>query len=191
MRKLTNEEKRERWRGYRPPERFPLAVVLDNLRSAYNVGSIFRTAACAYLAEVILCGITACPPHKEVEKTALGATSMIPWRHVPETLAAVRDLKSKGWKVAALEITENSVPIQFLRPEHFPLALVVGNEVTGVDDAVLAEADLVVEVPQYGEKESLNVAVAFGIAVYLILEKLRPPLAGQLSSGPDKPVGPG
>lgn len=188
MRKLTNEEKRGRWRAYRPGERFPLAVVLDNLRSAYNVGSIFRTAACAYLSEVILCGITACPPHKEVEKTALGATSMIPWRYVPSTLEAVRELKSRGWKVAALEITEDSFPVQLLGPQHFPLALVVGNEVTGVDDAVLAEAQMRVEIPQYGEKESLNVAVAFGIAVYLILEKCRPPFPGEVNPAPNKPA---
>ncbi|MCX7850295.1 RNA methyltransferase [Thermus sp.] len=191
MRKLTHEEKRARWRSYRPPQRFPLAAVLDNLRSAYNVGSIFRTAACAHLAEVILCGITACPPHKEVEKTALGATVMIPWRHVPHTLEAVRDLKGRGWTVAALEITENSVPVQLIPPHRFPLALVVGNEVTGVDEAVLAEADLVVEIPQFGEKESLNVAVAFGIAVYLILEKCRPPLPGEVRPVPDRPAGPG
>lgn len=184
MRKLTNEEKRARWRSYRPATRFPIAVVLDNLRSAYNVGSIFRTAACAHLSELILCGITACPPHKEVEKTALGATSLIPWRYVPQTLEAVRELKNKGWTVAALEITENSRPIQLLGPECFPLALVVGNEVSGVDDAVLHEADLVVEVPQFGEKESLNVAVAFGIAVYLLLERCRPPFPGEVQSRP-------
>ncbi len=191
MRKLTNEEKRARWRSYRPPARFPIIAILDNLRSAYNVGSIFRTAACAHLMELILCGITACPPHKEVEKTALGATSHIPWRHVPQTVEAVRELKSQGWTVAALEITEDSVPIQLLRPNHFPLALVVGNEVSGVEDAVLAEADLVVEVPQFGEKESLNVAVAFGIAAYLLLEKCRPPFPGELSPGPNRPSGRG
>lgn len=191
MRKLTNEEKRARWHSYRPTTRFPIAVVLDNLRSAYNVGSIFRTAACAHLSELILCGITARPPHREVEKTALGATSLIPWRHVPRTLEVVRELKSQGWTVAALEITEDSVPIQLLRPNHFPLALVVGNEVSGVEDAVLAEADLVVEVPQFGEKESLNVAVAFGIAAYLLLEKCRPPFPGELSPGPNRPSGRG
>lgn len=189
MRKLTNEEKRARWRSYRPPERFPVAIVLDNLRSAYNVGSIFRTAACAYLSELVLCGVTAYPPHKEVEKTALGATAMIPWRHVPHTLEAVRELKEQGWTVAALEIAETSVPIQLLEPKHFPLALVVGNEVSGVDDAVLAEADLAVEVPQFGEKESLNVAVALGIAVYLLLERCRPPFSSEVRPGQDKPSG--
>lgn len=170
MRKLSSEEQLERWRRGRPAERFPIAAVLDNIRSAYNVGAIFRTAACAYIRELILCGITARPPHKKVEKTALGTTQMVPWRHFPEALAAVRTLKAEGWRVAALEVTDETVPIQSLLPEHFPLALVVGNEITGVDDRVLGEADLAVEIPQYGEKESLNVAVAFGVAVFLLVE---------------------
>lgn len=173
MRKLTNEEKVQRWRTLRPPQRFPIAAVLDNLRSAYNVGSIFRTAECAYISEVVLCGITARPPHKEVEKTALGATHMIRWRYFPDTLAAVRTLKEEGWRIAALEIAEESVPIQSVAPEFFPLAVVVGNEVSGVDERVLAQCDLILEVPQYGEKESLNVAVAFGVAVFFLVERWR------------------
>lgn len=177
MRKLTNEEKEGHWGRFRPPKRFPIAAVLDNIRSAYNVGSMFRTAECAYIAELILCGITAKPPHKEVEKTALGTTQLVPWRYFPDTLEAVQALKEEGWKIVALEITDQSVPIQSVGKEHFPLALVVGNEVSGVDDRVLAWADLVVEIPQFGKKESLNVAVAFGVAVFLLLEKCRPDFA--------------
>lgn len=173
MRKLTNVEKHAHWGRFRPSQRFPLAAVLDNIRSAYNVGSMFRTAECAYISELILCGITARPPHKEIEKTALGATQLLPWRYFPDTLEAVRVLKNEGWRIAALEITDESVPIQAVESEHFPLALVVGNEVTGVDERVLSTVDLVVEIPQYGEKESLNVAVAFGIAVFLLLERCR------------------
>lgn len=173
MRKIPNEEKVQRWRAFRPAERFPIVAVLDNLRSAYNVGSIFRTAECAYISEVILCGITACPPHKEVEKTALGATKMIPWRYFPETLEAVRALRAEGWHIASLEITDASVPVQAVDPKLFPLALVVGNELTGVDERVLAESEAILEVPQYGEKESLNVAVAFGVAVFFLVEKWR------------------
>lgn len=178
MRKLTNVEKYVHWGRFRPPRRFPLVAVLDNIRSAYNVGSMFRTAECAYISELVLCGITARPPHKEIEKTALGATQLLPWRYFPDTLEAVRVLKNEGWRIAALEITDESVPIQAVGSEHFPLALVVGNEVTGVDDRVLSTADLVVEIPQYGEKESLNVAVAFGIAVFLLLEKCRANFSG-------------
>jgi len=174
MRKLTNAEKNEHWERFRPPRRFPITAVLDNIRSGYNVGSMFRTAECAYISELVLCGITAQPPHKEVEKTALGTTQLVPWRYFPDTLDAVQTLRKEGWKIAALEITDESIPIQSVREEHFPLALVVGNEVTGVDDRVLAQADLVVEIPQFGKKESLNVAVAFGVAVFLLVEKCRP-----------------
>ncbi len=174
MRKLIDEEKNRHWERFRPPKRFPIAAVLDNIRSAYNVGSMFRTAECAYISELILCGITAQPPHKEVEKTALGTTQLVPWRYFPDTLEAVRTLKDEGWKIVALEITDESVPIQSVGREHFPLALVVGNEISGVDDRVLSQADLVVEIPQFGKKESLNVAVAFGVAVFLLLEKCRP-----------------
>lgn len=174
MRKLVAEERIARWRRYRPKKRFPIAVVLDNIRSAYNVGSMFRTAECAYISKLILCGITARPPNRKVEKTALGTTQLVPWRYFPDTMEAVQVLKAEGWTIAALEITDESIPIQSVKRSHFPLALVIGNEVTGVDDRVLAAADLVVEIHQFGEKESLNVAVAFGIAVYLLVEKLRP-----------------
>jgi len=173
MRKLVAEERIERWRRYRPRKRFPIAAILDNIRSAYNVGSMFRTAECAYIAELVLCGITACPPHRKVEKTALGTTQLVPWRYFSDTMEAVQVLKNEGWTIAALEITDESIPIQSVKRSHFPLALVIGNEVTGVDDRVLAAADMVLEIPQFGEKESLNVAVAFGIAVYLLVEKLR------------------
>lgn len=157
----------------RPPKRFPIAAILDNIRSAYNVGAIFRTAECAYISELVLCGITARPPSKKVEKTALGTTELVPWRYFPTTLQAVQALKGEGWKVAALEITERSILVQSVGLDQFPLALVVGNEVEGVAAPVLAEADLVVAVPQFGGKESLNVAVAFGVAVFFLVEKWR------------------
>lgn len=176
MRKLTHPEKNAHWERFRPPRRFPIAAVLDNIRSAYNVGAMFRTAECAYISELILCGITAKPPHKEVEKTALGTTQLVPWRYFPDTVEAVQALKNEGWRIVAMEITDESVPIQTIGAEHFPVALVVGNEVSGVDDRVLSLADLVVEIPQYGQKESLNVAVAFGIAVFFLVEKCRGPL---------------
>jgi tRNA G18 (ribose-2'-O)-methylase SpoU len=173
MRKLIAEERILRWKQYRPEKRFPVAGVLDNIRSAYNVGAMFRVAECAYIAELVLCGITARPPHRKVEKTALGTTQLVPWRYFTKTLEAVQALKSEGWTVAALEITDESLPIQTVKRTNFPLALVIGNEVTGIDDKVLEVVDMVVEIPQYGEKESLNVAVAFGIAVYLLVERLK------------------
>ncbi len=173
MRKLVADERIARWRQYRPQKRFPIAAVLDNIRSAYNVGAMFRTAECVQIAELVLCGITARPPHRKVEKTALGTTQLVPWRYFADTVEAVLTLKEEGWTVAALEITDESVPIQQVERRHFPIALVIGNEVTGVDDRVLATVDMVLEIPQFGEKESLNVAVAFGIAVYLLVEKVR------------------
>lgn len=134
---------------------------------------MFRTAECADIAKMVLCGITAKPPHPKVEKTALGTTKLFPWCYFADTLEAVQTLKAEGWTVAALEITDESVPIQSVKRIHFPLAIVIGNEVTGVDDKVLNAVDMVLEIPQFGEKESLNVAVAFGVAVFLLVEKWR------------------
>ncbi len=170
--KLEGEEILKKWRKIRPKERFPIAAILDNIRSAYNVGSIFRTAECAYISKLILCGITPYPPHPKVEKTALGTTNLIPWNYFEKTVEAIKVLKKEGFKVAVLEITEQSIPIQKIKNKDFPLALVIGNEVTGVDEEVFAEADLIIEIPLYGEKESLNVAVAFGVAIFSLLEKL-------------------
>lgn len=171
-RKLEGEEILKKWRKNRPKERFPIVGVLDNIRSAYNVGSIFRTAECAYISKLILCGITPYPPHHKVEKTALGTTKLVPWDYFESTAEAIKILKNKGFKIGILEITEISVPIQKVSTNDFPLALVIGNEVTGVDEKIFSYADFVLEIPLYGEKESLNTAVAFGIAVFLLIEKL-------------------
>ncbi len=171
--KIEGEEILKKWRKNRPSERFPIVAILDNIRSAYNVGSMFRTAECAYISKLVLCGITAYPPHSKLEKTALGTTELVPWEYFFDTLTAVRKFKEQGFRVIALEITKNSIPIQKIRPEDFPVALVIGNEVTGVDEKVLSEVDYTVEIPLYGEKESLNVAIAFGVAVFLLLEKLK------------------
>ncbi len=172
MRKLVGAERIARWQANRPETRFPICAVLDNIRSAQNVGAIFRTAECAYIAHLYLCGITARPPNRKVEKTALGTTQLVPWTYYRETVEAVRDLRKAGWKIASLELTDVSVPIHAITPEMFPLALVIGNEVTGVDDRVLEESDVIVEIRQYGEKESLNVSVAFGIAVFSLVVTL-------------------
>jgi tRNA G18 (ribose-2'-O)-methylase SpoU len=171
--KLEGEEILKKWRKNRPPERFPIVAILDNIRSAYNVGSMFRTAECAYISKLILCGITPCPPHPKVEKTALGTTNLVPWNYFLHTLDAIKNLKKEGFKIAILEITEKSMPIQQLKKEDFPLALVIGNEVTGVDEEIFSEGDFILEIPLYGEKESLNVAVAFGVAIFLLVEKLK------------------
>ncbi len=172
-RKLFGEEILKKWRANRPKEPFPIVAVLDNIRSAYNVGSMFRTAACAYISELVLCGITAHPPHPKLEKTALKTIEQVNWRYEESIIKAVKDLKLKGYQIALLEITQESEPIQNLCREDFPLALVVGNEVEGVNEELFYWANRVVEIPLYGEKESLNVSVAFGIALFLLIEKLR------------------
>ncbi|NAZ30351.1 MAG: TrmH family RNA methyltransferase [Caldimicrobium sp.] len=152
---------------------FPISVILENIRSAYNVGSMFRTSACFNLEKVYLVGITATPPHPGVEKTALGATSMIPWEKWEATLPLVQKLKSEGYLILALELTNKSIPIQDLKEAEKPIALIVGNEVDGVSQEALTLADKVIKIPLYGKKESLNVAVAFGIAVFYLTELFR------------------
>lgn len=133
----------------------------------------FRTACCAYIEKLILCGITAVPPHTGIEKTALGATELIPWEYEISTLSAIEKLKGKGYKIAALELTNKSSPIQAITMKDFPLALIIGNEVEGVSNEALKASDLLLEIPLFGEKESLNVAVAFGVAIFLLLEKIK------------------
>jgi len=152
---------------------FPISVILENIRSAYNVGSMFRTSACFNLEKVYLVGISATPPHPGVEKTALGATSMIPWEKWDEITPLVQTLKSKGYLVLALELTDKSIPIQSLTELKKPVALIVGNEVDGVSQEAQALSDMIIKIPLFGKKESLNVAVAFGIAVFYLTEIFR------------------
>ncbi len=167
-RKLSSQEIFEKWRKNRINNPFPLIVVLDNLRSAYNVGSIFRTCECAGIQKLILCGITPCPPHKSIEKTALGTTKTLPWEYELSVLSTIEKLKKEGFTVASLEITDKSIPVYEVKKEFFPLALIIGNEVYGVSEAVLEASDLVLEIPLYGKKESLNVAVSAGIAIFML-----------------------
>lgn len=147
--------------------RLPVTVILENLRSAFNVGSIIRTADCALIEKVIFTGITACPPHAKLEKTSLGALPYVPWSYSPTVLEAVQQEKQEGKHIVALELTNQS---KCIREYTFPLpaALVMGNEALGVSKEVLAMADDIVEIPMFGFKNSINVAVAFGIVAYEI-----------------------
>ena len=147
--------------------RFPVTVVLDNIRSLYNVGSIFRTADAVRARELILCGITGSPPRKEIDKTALGAVDSVPWRYEKNAVDAILALKESGMPVFALEQTEPSRP-HWEVDYAFPCALVIGNEAFGVQDEVLPLLDGGIEIPMFGAKHSLNVSVAFGIAAYEI-----------------------
>lgn len=147
--------------------RRPVFAILENLRSAFNVGSIIRAADCALVQKVYLCGITAHPPHKKLEKTALGALSYVPSEYKSNAMDAVIELKEKGISVVALELTNRSRVIWEYR-FPLPVGLVLGNEALGVSQEVLALVDEIIEIPMLGFKNSINVAVAFGIAVYEI-----------------------
>lgn len=142
-------------------------VLLDNIRSLYNIGSILRTADGVGVDKIILTGITANPPRKEISKTALGAEDMVPWEYIEDPLEAIKKLKQEGFLIIALEQTPVSLDYKTIEYK-FPLCLVVGNEVEGVDKNILDECDTVVQIPMGGEKESLNVSVAFGVAGYEI-----------------------
>jgi tRNA G18 (ribose-2'-O)-methylase SpoU len=146
--------------------RHPVILVVDNVRSLYNVGSIFRSCDGALVEKVILCGYTPHPPRKEISKTALGATETVPWEYAHDIADALAGLKRRGLRIAALEHTDRSVSCFSLQREDFPLAVVVGNEVTGLSDTALSFCDLALEIPMYGAKQSLNVAVATGILLF-------------------------
>ncbi|HIE52078.1 MAG TPA: TrmH family RNA methyltransferase [Armatimonadetes bacterium] len=186
MRKLTQEEiaaRRLTLGELQRVPRHPIYAVLDNIRSMWNVGSIFRTSDGARVTKVILCGITAQPPRPQIEKTALGSVESTPWMYYRETMDAIRDLKARGVRILVLEQTDESVNLFDLAVE-FPVALVVGHEVWGIQEAVLAEADYAAELPMYGVKHSLNVAVAYGIAVYELVRQYQGKItAGGLVSG--------
>ncbi len=145
--------------------RMPVVALLDNIRSMFNVGSIFRTADGAWLEEIIISGYTASPPRKEIAKTALGAEYSVPWRNIPNAVEALKALKQRGYKAVALEHTTRSQ--SYTQVDYdFPLVFVVGNEGVGIQDDIIKECDFAVELPQNGMKSSMNVAVAFGIMLY-------------------------
>jgi tRNA G18 (ribose-2'-O)-methylase SpoU len=176
MRKLTHEEvgkKRISVDEAKKAKRNPVYVICDNIRSIYNVGSVFRTSDAALIEKLYLTGYTPYPPRPEIEKVALGATNAVPWEYVKDPLDVIADLKGKGIKIAPLEITENSTNYTDVKPVDFPLCLVLGNELTGVSNDIIKQADFSIEIPQYGYKHSINVSVAYGIAVFELIKILK------------------
>jgi len=169
MRKLQYDEI-ARKRGQNPgSERIPLYVLADNIRSLYNVGSVFRTSDAILVKQLILSGYTPTPPRREIEKTALGATKSVPWEYVQDPLDAIARLRESKVKVFCLEQTDQSVPYTSFHRSDFPLCLVIGNEVTGVSPEVIQACDAAIDIPMLGIKHSLNVAVAYGVAAYELL----------------------
>jgi tRNA G18 (ribose-2'-O)-methylase SpoU len=150
--------------------RLPIFGVLDNIRSAHNVGSMFRTADGANIGELLICGYSPTPPHKHLSKTALGAVDVVPWRHCETVAAAIADLQARNVQALAVEFTEDSISLHDY-PLQFPLALVMGNEAEGLSDETRSLCAATVHLPMHGLKNSLNVSVAFGIAVYEVLRR--------------------
>jgi tRNA G18 (ribose-2'-O)-methylase SpoU len=169
MRKLTHAEislKRIPIDDISKATRVPLIVVVDNVRSLYNVGSVFRTSDGAMIEKLVLTGFTPRPPRKEIEKTALGSTTSVPWEYRKNAPEILLELKKKGYKICCVELTDCSIPYYEIAKSDFPLCLVVGNEIAGVSKEILDLSDVSIEIPMFGTKQSLNVAVAYGIAVF-------------------------
>lgn len=176
MRKLTHDEisaNRSSLDTIHTVKKLPVIVLLNSIRSSYNVGSIFRTSDGAMIEKLVLCGYTPHPPinsentgNKDVLKTALGSTDSVKWEYIKSPIEAIKGLKKQGIKICALELTENSKPYHKAEQYEYPLCLVVGNEITGISQEVLDLCDYSIEIPQYGIKQSLNVAVAYGIAIF-------------------------
>ncbi|MCH5229123.1 MAG: RNA methyltransferase [Muribaculaceae bacterium] len=157
-------------KGYREKEKFPVAVLLDNVRSMYNVGSVFRTCDAFLLERLILCGITGTPPHAEISKTALGAEESVKWDYCSDAYSQVMKMKEEGWLICVLEQAHGSIPLQkFIPSSDKPYLLIAGNEVEGVDQKIVDMADVILEIPQHGVKHSLNVSVSVGIALWQLL----------------------
>ena len=173
MRKLSMAElNRKSVTAFKESGKLPVAVVLDNIRSMHNVGSVFRTADAFLLQSIYLCGYTPRPPHRDIQKTALGATETVDWKYTQSTLEAVRELKEAGYRVYAVEQVENSIPLhKFVPEQNERLAVVFGNEVSGVETEVLQLCEGSIEIPQMGMKHSLNISVAAGIVLWEIARK--------------------
>lgn len=172
MRKLSMEElNRKSVEQFRQSDKMPVIAVLENVRSAYNVGSVFRTADAFLLEALYIIGYTAYPPHKEIRKTALGADETVRWKHFKKTEEALRELKEYGYKIYAVEQAEDSLKLHQLAPGNKKIAVIFGNEVTGVEQATIAQCDGCIEIPQLGMKHSLNVSVAAGVVLWELVKR--------------------
>lgn len=174
MRKLTNSElDRLSIEGFKQSEKTPLIVILDNIRSLNNIGSVFRTSDAFLIEKIYLCGITAKPPHKDIHKTALGSTDTVAWEYVESTIVLVEKLKSENVQVLSIEQAENATMLnEFSLKPDTKYAIVFGNEVKGVQQDVVNASNVVIEIPQYGTKHSLNISVSAGVVIWDMFCKL-------------------
>jgi 23S rRNA (guanosine2251-2'-O)-methyltransferase len=175
MRKLKNSElNRIDVENFKKIEKTPLIVILDNIRSLNNIGSVFRTSDAFVIEKIYLCGITATPPNKEIHKTALGSTESIDWEYVEDTLSLVKKLKDLNIKIASIEQADNAMMLQeFVVEKDQKYAVVFGNEVKGVQQEVVSASDYCIEIPQYGTKHSLNISVSVGVVLWDIFKKIQ------------------
>ena len=174
MRKLRNEElDRLSAEEMRNADKNPFVIVLDNIRSMHNVGSAFRTADAFLCKKILLCGITAQPPHREIHKTALGATDTVDWEYHEKTMDCIESLKSEGYKIVCVEQADESISLEKFRlSDDEKVALIFGNEVKGVDKSIVENTDCVIEIPQFGTKHSINVSVSIGVVIWDLISKL-------------------
>ena len=175
MRKLKNSELgRKTIEVFKKAVKTPLIIILDNIRSLNNVGSVFRTADAFLIEKIYLCGITAVPPHKDIHKTALGATESVDWEYQKEIVPLIKKLQEKGTKVFAIEQTDGAMSLEnFEVNKDHKYAFVLGNEVKGVSQEAVSQCDSVIEIPQEGTKHSLNIAVASGVVLWDFYQKLK------------------
>jgi tRNA G18 (ribose-2'-O)-methylase SpoU len=175
VRKLKNSElDRLSVEGFKDAKKTPIIIILDNIRSLNNIGSVFRTGDAFLVEKIYLCGITAIPPHKDIHKTALGSTDTVDWEYVENTAELVERLQAEKIKVCSIEQAENATMLNDFMPEKgTAYALVFGNEVKGVAQDVVNASDLVIEIPQYGTKHSLNISVSCGVVVWDIFSKIK------------------
>lgn len=174
MRKLKLEElNRATIAEFKVGKKMPVAVVLDNVRSMHNIGSIFRTADGFAVEQICLCGITAQPPHREIEKTALGATQSINWTYYTDPMLAIQQLRNDNYRIVAVEQAERSIMLNEFNPvEGEKYALVFGNEVNGVSEEVMKNIDACIEIPQFGTKHSFNIVISAGIVLWDLFSKM-------------------
>ena len=175
MRKLKNSElERLSVDAFKQSPKTPIIIVLDNIRSLNNVGSVFRTSDAFLIEKIYLCGITAKPPHKDIHKTALGSTDTVTWEYVEDTFKLIQELKTKNIKILSIEQAVNATMLNEFTPEvDTKYALVFGNEVKGVSQNVVSSSDHVIEIPQFGTKHSLNISVSCGVVVWDLFSKLK------------------